>query len=123
MFRGRDSGALHLLLVAGGNRIGEEVKVGEPLDRADAAEVRRCTGFAIGGVAPIGHLEPPRVAIDTRLLDFGLVWAAAGTPRHVFSAAPHALAQATGAAPVALQESGQLASGSYCAPSGSRIER
>lgn len=100
IFRGRDSGALVLLLVSGASRVdgGLAAKAaGEPLDRADADEVRARTGFAIGGVAPIGHLEAPRILMDRDLLKFPVVWAAAGAPDAVFSVAPGELARATGA--------------------------
>ncbi len=70
---------------------------GEPLGKADAALIRAQTGFAIGGVAPIGHLSPIRAWFDPRLLDFDKVWAAAGTPRHIFPIAPDALRALTGA--------------------------
>ncbi|MGI9369944.1 MAG: YbaK/EbsC family protein [Ruegeria sp.] len=49
------------------------------------------TGFAIGGVAPVGHLGPIRTYIDQHLTDFDFVWAAAGTPRHVFQISPQDL--------------------------------
>lgn len=65
--------------------------------RATADEVRAHTGFAIGGVAPFGHLNPVRTWIDPHLLDFDQVWAAAGTPRHVFPIAPDDLIRITGA--------------------------
>jgi len=60
-------------------------------------QVRAETGFAIGGVAPLGHLTPLRTFADPRLLEFDTVWAAAGTPRHIFPASPVALIAATGA--------------------------
>lgn len=89
-----------LFLTAGGRRVdparAAEV-VGAPLDKADAASVRAETGFAIGGVAPIGHLRPIETHLDPRLLDFDLVWAAAGTPNHVFSVDPRKLVEAAGA--------------------------
>lgn len=91
LFRGAESGALYLFLTAGGNRICPTKASGlaqEPLGRADAAQIRAVTGFAIGGVAPIGHLNAPRTWGDPRLLAFDIVYAAAGTPRHVFSIAP-----------------------------------
>lgn len=94
LFAGQESGALYLFLTAGGNRISAakaSALAGEALGRADAAQVRRVTGFAIGGVAPIGHLTPPITWADPRLLDFDLVFAAAGTPRHVFSITPSVL--------------------------------
>jgi len=89
------SGEILLFLTAGGNRLHEAkaaALAGETLQRADAATVRAATGFAIGGVAPIGHLgAAPRIFADPRLLDFETVYAAAGTPDHVIAAAPAAL--------------------------------
>jgi len=67
------------------------------LTRADAALVRAQTGFAIGGVSPIGHLTPIRSFFDPRLLDFDVIWAAAGTPRHIFSIDPKRLITLSGA--------------------------
>ncbi len=61
---------------------------GEPLGRADAGFVREVTGFAIGGVAPVGHLTPPLAYFDPKLLEFDTVFAAGGTPRHIFPIAP-----------------------------------
>ncbi|MCK0166375.1 YbaK/EbsC family protein [Jannaschia sp. S6380] len=89
-----------LFLTAGGNRVDPEKAAnhaGATLRPADAEMVRRLTGFAIGGVAPIGHLTPGPVWMDPRLLTFDIVWAAAGTPRHVFPIAPDALQRITGA--------------------------
>ncbi len=89
-----------LFLTAGGNRV-DSVKAaglaGAPLEKADAAGVRAATGFAIGGVAPLGHLRQIETWLDPRLLEFEVVWAAAGTPHHVFAVAPKALAAAVGA--------------------------
>ncbi|WP_054304447.1 YbaK/EbsC family protein [Gemmobacter sp. LW-1] len=100
LFRGEGSGRLYLFLTAGGNRI-DAVKAsslaGEPLGRADAQEVRAVTGFAIGGVSPVGHLTPSPEFLDPRLMDFAQVWAAAGTPRHIFPIAPGELLRITGA--------------------------
>ncbi|MEL7173419.1 MAG: YbaK/EbsC family protein, partial [Pseudomonadota bacterium] len=70
---------------------------GERLGRADPKRVRAETGFAIGGVAPIGHAAPVPVLMDRSLLDHDTVWAAAGAPDAVFAVAPQALAEATGA--------------------------
>jgi prolyl-tRNA editing enzyme YbaK/EbsC (Cys-tRNA(Pro) deacylase) len=99
LFHG-SSGRLFLFLTAGGNRV-DPVKAaalaGETLARAEVEVVRAVTGFAIGGVAPIGHLTPSPVFFDPRLLDFAEVWAAAGTPRHMFRIAPHMLLRITGA--------------------------
>lgn len=99
LFQG-ESGRLYLFLTAGGNRVdaGKAAALaGEPLSRAEVELVRRVTGFAIGGVAPIGHLTPLPAFFDPRLLGFAEVWAAAGTPRHMFRAAPNSLLRASGA--------------------------
>ena len=91
----------HLLfLTAGGNRVDPAkaaALAGAPLEKADAASIRAVTGFAIGGVAPLGHLTPIDAWLDPRLLDFATIWAAAGTPHHVFPVEPAALAAAVGA--------------------------
>lgn len=97
---GAASGRLYLFLTAGGNRVNPALAgalAGEPLGRADAEQVRAVTGFAIGGVAPVGHLTSLPVWMDPRLMDFAQVWAAAGTPRHIFPIAPAALQRITGA--------------------------
>lgn len=102
LFRGETSGALRLFITAGGNRVDPAraaALAGEPLGKADAAEVRAVTGFAIGGVAPVGSLVPLRSWIDLRLMEFGHVWAAAGTPNHIFRIAPDDLVRVTGAEP------------------------
>jgi prolyl-tRNA editing enzyme YbaK/EbsC (Cys-tRNA(Pro) deacylase) len=70
--------------------------------RADGDEARAATGFAIGGVPPIGHARPLTVLIDERLLAYEVVWAAAGLPDAVFSASPRALQAAAGARVAAL---------------------
>jgi prolyl-tRNA editing enzyme YbaK/EbsC (Cys-tRNA(Pro) deacylase) len=100
VFREAGSDRHLLFLTAGGNRVDPAkaaALAGAPLAKADAASVRAVTGFAIGGVAPLGHLTPLDTWLDPRLLDFVTVWAAAGTPHHVFPVAPDALAAATGA--------------------------
>ncbi|MDT8327594.1 MAG: YbaK/EbsC family protein [Roseovarius sp.] len=100
MFRGQDSGAAHLFVTAGGNQVDAAragALAGEPLGKADAALIRAQTGFAIGGVSPVGHLTPPRAFFDPRLLAFETVWAAAGTPRHLFGIAPDVLLRISGA--------------------------
>ena len=100
IFKGGNSGDLILLLVSGANQADLELAsatVGEPLVRADANDVRARTGFAIGGVSPIGHLEAPLIWMDETLLSHPTVWAAAGAPDAVFEIAPDALRTATGA--------------------------
>ncbi|CAM3095320.1 Cys-tRNA(Pro) deacylase, prolyl-tRNA editing enzyme YbaK/EbsC [Paracoccus aminovorans] len=100
IFRGEDSGHVVLFLTAGGNRVDPAkatALAGQSLGKADAELVRAETGFAIGGVAPVGHLNWIEAWLDPRLLDFEQVWAAAGTPRHVFAIAPADLLRLTGA--------------------------
>ncbi len=100
IFRGLDSGEAVLFLTAGGNRVDDakaSALAGEPLGKADAALIRAQTGFVIGGVAPVGHLNPIRAFLDPRLLEFDTVWAAAGTPQHVFALKSADLARLTGA--------------------------
>lgn len=100
IFRGEATGHVVLFLTAGGNRVDDakaSAVAGQPLGKADADLIRSETGFAIGGVSPIGHLSPVTAYLDPRVLDFGTVWAAAGTPRHVFAIAPSDLLALTGA--------------------------
>lgn len=100
IFRGEDTGHVVLFLTAGGNRVDADkatALAGQPLGKADAALIRAETGFAIGGVAPVGHLSEIAAFIDPRLLEFDTVWAAAGTPRHVFAITPADLLRVSGA--------------------------
>jgi prolyl-tRNA editing enzyme YbaK/EbsC (Cys-tRNA(Pro) deacylase) len=100
VFRGTESGKPYLMLVSGSNRLDEQgvaAVLGEGLMRPDAAYVREATGFAIGGVPPLGHATPMQVFIDEDLLGYDVVWAAAGTPRAVFAVDPRRLANAAGA--------------------------
>jgi prolyl-tRNA editing enzyme YbaK/EbsC (Cys-tRNA(Pro) deacylase) len=89
-----------LALVAGDNRLDEArlaVLAGGRITRADAARVRAHTGFSIGGVAPLGSLEPLPVFCDADLMQHEYVWAAAGAPHAVFRVEPQALIDAAGA--------------------------
>ena len=100
IFEGAESGALKLLIVSGAHQVDvarAPELFGEGLVRADAKRVRKETGFAIGGVAPLGHLNPIETWMEDHLLTYPLVWAAAGTPSAVFSITPDALHAATGA--------------------------
>lgn len=100
IFEGRTSGRAILFVTAGGNQVDPGkagALAGEPLGKADAGLIRTQTGFAIGGVAPIGHLNPITSFFDPRLLDFGVIYAAAGTPRHIFPVDPQVLLQICGA--------------------------
>lgn len=94
---GEDSGDMVLFPTAGGNRADPTLAsapAGEPLARADAAQVRAATGFAIGGVAPVGQVRPLRAFRGPRRDDRAEARAAAGTPRHVVAAPPDALGRA-----------------------------
>lgn len=100
VFQGAASGKPYLMLVSGSNRLDENAVaavLGESLTRPDAAYVRDVTGFAIGGIPPLGHATPMQVFIDEDLLGYETVWAAAGTPRAVFAVDPKRLADAAGA--------------------------
>lgn len=91
IFRGQTSGTAILFITAGGNQVDATKAAhcaGEALGKADAALIRAQTGFAIGGVAPIGHINPIAAFFDPRLQDFDVIWAAAGTPHHVFRTKP-----------------------------------
>ena len=93
-------GAGVMALGSGANRLDERklgAVAGGKISRADADAVRDATGFAIGGVAPLGSTRPIRIFFDEDLLAFELVWAAAGTPSTVFAISPDELARATGA--------------------------
>lgn len=100
VFRAEAHGTAVLFITAGGNRVDASrasALAGEALGKADAALIRAQTGFVIGGVAPLGHLAPIRAWFDPRLMAFEVVWAAAGTPRHVFPIAPGDLLRLSGA--------------------------
>lgn len=100
IFRNETTGEAVLFITAGGNQVDAEkaaALVGAPLGKADAALIRAQTGFAIGGVAPVGHLSPIRAFYDPRLSDFDVIYAAAGTPRHIFPIAPPELLKTSGA--------------------------
>lgn len=99
IFRGEDSGKAVLFLTAGGNQVDAKKAsqvAGETLGKADAKLIRAQTGFAIGGVSPVGHLSPIVAFVDPRLMEFGTIWAAAGTPRHIFAITPQVLIDLTG---------------------------
>ncbi|MEM1235908.1 MAG: YbaK/EbsC family protein [Pseudomonadota bacterium] len=97
---GLKSGQVKLFLTSGANRVdidrAAEV-AGEPLGKADAAVIRAQTGFAIGGVAPVGHLSQTPAWIDPHLATFDKIYAAAGTPRHLFGTDPATLQQISNA--------------------------
>jgi prolyl-tRNA editing enzyme YbaK/EbsC (Cys-tRNA(Pro) deacylase) len=103
IFRTTPSDRVVLVLTSGVNRVNPDKVAagltaqlaGDALTRADAAFIRAKTGFAIGGVAPIGHLSPPLVAMDITLQNYPLLWAAAGTTDTVFPLTPQELISLT----------------------------
>jgi prolyl-tRNA editing enzyme YbaK/EbsC (Cys-tRNA(Pro) deacylase) len=100
IFGAATTGDAVLFITAGGQQVDPDrasAVAGEALGKADAALIRTQTGFAIGGVSPVGHLTPIRAWFDPRLLDFDRVYAAAGTPRHIFPIAPDVLLSISGA--------------------------
>jgi prolyl-tRNA editing enzyme YbaK/EbsC (Cys-tRNA(Pro) deacylase) len=89
-----------LVLTSGGHRV-DLARLGAAtgaaaVRKADADEVRTATGYAIGGTPPFGHASPLPVLVDRHLARFDTVWAAAGTPRHVFPIRPAELLRASG---------------------------
>ena len=94
IFENTETGKLDLMLVSGAHNADMDYisdHYGLSFVRCEARRVREETGFAIGGVAPIGHLTPIKVYMDRTLLDHAEVWAAAGRPDSVFSVDPKAL--------------------------------
>lgn len=87
IFKGRDSGKPILILASGPNRVNEKriaEYAGEPVVKPDADFVRAVTGFAIGGVPPIGHAQKMESYLDEDFLQYASIWAAAGTPNAIF---------------------------------------
>jgi prolyl-tRNA editing enzyme YbaK/EbsC (Cys-tRNA(Pro) deacylase) len=94
----RAEGEVVLVLTSGANRVDTakiSAALGRPISSADGRWVRDVTGFAIGGVAPVGHISCPRIFIDADLMKLDPVWAAAGSPRHVFKTSAAELARMT----------------------------
>jgi prolyl-tRNA editing enzyme YbaK/EbsC (Cys-tRNA(Pro) deacylase) len=95
-----------LVIASGANRVDERLvaaAVGDRIAKADATFVRDKTGFAIGGVAPVGHTEKPLTLIDEDLLQHAEIWAAAGTPNSVFRLTPQELVAMTGGQVIAIK--------------------
>jgi prolyl-tRNA editing enzyme YbaK/EbsC (Cys-tRNA(Pro) deacylase) len=102
IFRRKSDDAAVLVVTSGDRRVDEkkiEVLVGKT-GRADADFVKVRTGFSIGGVSPLGHVQTPVTLIDRELFRFEEIWAAAGHPHAVFRLRPQDLERLTGA-PVA----------------------
>jgi prolyl-tRNA editing enzyme YbaK/EbsC (Cys-tRNA(Pro) deacylase) len=86
IFKGEKSNQPVLVIASGSNRVDEKILrdlIGEKIGKADADFVRQHTGFAIGGIPPLGFPNPIRTFIDEDLLKFEEIWAAAGTPHAV----------------------------------------
>ena len=92
-----------LVMTSGAHRVDTALLAGTlgvaEITRADAATVREATGYAIGGVAPVGHPQPLRTVVDTMLADHEVVWAAAGHPHAVFPTTYDELLRITGGTP------------------------
>ena len=98
VFRGTASDRVVLVIASGVHRVDEAkvaALVGEPIAKADAAFVRTRTGFAIGGVPPLGHPAAPDTVIDEALLTWDAIWAAAGSPNSIFRLTPAELVAMT----------------------------
>jgi prolyl-tRNA editing enzyme YbaK/EbsC (Cys-tRNA(Pro) deacylase) len=99
VFRAARSGRGVLVITSGANRVNEAriaELLGEPLGRATPDFVREATGFAIGGVPPLGHATPLETFVDEDLLGLAVVWAAAGHPNSLFRLEPAALPRLAG---------------------------
>jgi prolyl-tRNA editing enzyme YbaK/EbsC (Cys-tRNA(Pro) deacylase) len=98
LFAGGETDKPYLVLVSGANRLNERgvaSQLGEALKRMDVERVRAVTGFAIGGIPPFGHETPLATFIDRDLMQYDIVWAAAGMPRAVFPVEPRRLQEVT----------------------------
>jgi prolyl-tRNA editing enzyme YbaK/EbsC (Cys-tRNA(Pro) deacylase) len=98
IFKGKESGKPILVLTSGANRVDEKrirEYAGEAIGKADADFVRTVTGFAIGGVPPLGHVQKMETYIDEDFLLYQTVWAAAGTPNAIFELPPDVLQKIT----------------------------
>jgi prolyl-tRNA editing enzyme YbaK/EbsC (Cys-tRNA(Pro) deacylase) len=105
VFRGANSGRAILIIASGTNRVDERAMasvVGEPIERASPDFVRAATGYAIGGIPPVGHNQQLPVWMDQALFSFERIWAAAGTPESVFEIRPDDLARITKATVIEL---------------------
>jgi len=107
IFKGKTTHKPILVLTSGVNRV-EEKRIGEyagePIGRADADFVRKATGFAIGGVPPLGHAQAMETYLDEDLVQYSTVWAAAGTPNAIFELTPGDLQRMTGGKAVRVKQ-------------------
>ena len=106
IFKGKKSGKAILILTSGKNRVDvKKIKAyaQEKIGRADPAFVRERTGYAIGGIPPLGHIHPIETYVDLDLLGYKELWAAAGTPNAVFKMPSSELSNMTGGTVVAVK--------------------
>lgn len=109
VFRAKESGRAVLVVASGTNRVDEKkvaALLGEPIGRADPDFVRAETGYAIGGIPPIGHARPLVTFVDEDLLKLERIWAAAGHPHAVFPLTPAELVDMTGGRVAAVAKAG-----------------
>lgn len=109
VFRAHGHGSARpaLVITSGANRVDQkkaEAALATRLGKADGDWVRETTGFAIGGVAPVGHISPPLILLDEDLLALDPIWAAAGSPSHVFRTSAADLQRITGAIVAAVRQ-------------------
>jgi prolyl-tRNA editing enzyme YbaK/EbsC (Cys-tRNA(Pro) deacylase) len=93
------SGVPVLVIASGANRVDEakvSTLIGESIGRADPAFVRDCTGYAIGGIPPLGHTNALKTLIDRDLLEYNVIYAAGGTPHAMFPLLPSDLVRIAG---------------------------
>lgn len=106
VFQGKNSGEPILILTSGANRVDvKRIKAhaAENIRRADPAFVHERSGYAIGGIPPLGHLNPLKTYIDEDLLQYEKIWAAAGTPNAVFEMDADELPKMTGGQVIAVK--------------------
>ena len=106
VFQGKRTNRPIVVIASGANRVNEKRVaefISEPLGKADADYVRRSTGFVIGGVPPIAHIEKLEVFVDEDLQQYDEIWAAAGSPNAIFRLSPSDLIKMTGGRVVSIK--------------------
>ena len=99
VFQRATSGTPVLVVASGANRVSEaklEALLGEPVKMGPPKFVREVTGFAIGGIPPVGHAQKLDTIVDAHLMTFDGLWAAAGHPNSLFALTPDELVRMTG---------------------------
>ena len=99
VFKAKTSGKAVLVIASGSNRVDEKkiaALLGEKIGRADPEFAREATGFVIGGIPPLGHIQELPTFLDEDLFQYQIIWAAAGTPNAVFELTPAQLAELAG---------------------------